>query len=266
MEDFKLTAEEDMTLEKLKILYESGKNPLAYIPYAEALRRAKALAQALDICKEGLAQDSYSVSGRTLLARILFDMGRYDNALEELGFVLQLASDAFGANFLMARILIKKQEFSEAMDIIKKIKKLNKNDSELLRLEEFVIAHLHTVETVGDISTSTEPAEKVGALNERVNTLLENLRTFPGVTRYKMSMLPKEKDKKAAHDPLRILFIELDEESQKGGHGALKRLMFEAGNKCFLVYVLEESVLTIETTPEVNIGMLRLQVENSIKF
>mgnify|MGYP007112021293 CR=1 FL=1 len=82
MEDFKLTAEEDMTLENLKILYESGKTPLDYIPYAEALRRDKALAQALDLCKEGLEPASSYVAGRTLLDSKLFVMRRYDNALE----------------------------------------------------------------------------------------------------------------------------------------------------------------------------------------
>lgn len=266
MEDFKLTTEDDMTLEDLKELYESGKNPLAYIPYAEALRRAKALTQAIEICKDGLAQDSYSVSGRTLLARILFDMGRYDNALEELGYVLQLAPDAFGANFLMARIMVKKQEFTEAMDIIKKIKKMNRSDAELLRLEEFVVAHLHSVETVGDISTSRGPAEKITSLNERVNNLLDYLRTYPGVTRYKMTMIPQEKGKKAAMDSLRNFFFALDKDIQKGDQGKLNRLMVETVNGFFLVYLLEQSVLTIETTPEVNIGMLRLQVETSIKI
>ncbi|MBI5153965.1 tetratricopeptide repeat protein [Candidatus Poribacteria bacterium] len=65
-------------LAKLEADFASGRNPLAYIPLCQALRRQRRYTEALEACQRGLRSDPNSVAGRTMLARLLADLGRYE--------------------------------------------------------------------------------------------------------------------------------------------------------------------------------------------
>ncbi len=64
--------------------YTTGRNPLAYIPLCQALRRERRFGEALEHCQRGLEQGPDSAAGRTLLVRLLTDLGRYEPALREV--------------------------------------------------------------------------------------------------------------------------------------------------------------------------------------
>jgi tetratricopeptide (TPR) repeat protein len=254
-----------VNLEDLRFLYEEGKNPLAYIPYANGLRRAGALPLALEVCKAGLYSDSYSVTGRTLLARILYDIGRYDAALGELGNVLQIAPDAYGANFLMARILAKKREYNDAMEIIENLKKINAQDEEFKRLESFVHEQIYAMETSADFLETAKFVKPV-SIDERVNELLNHLRNCPGVIRFNFSKLPEGKENAGKDlDPIRFLFTSVNNILKDNKMGALSHFMVQVEEGALLMYYLEGSLLNIVVNSEVNVGKLRLQVENLLK-
>lgn len=249
-------------------MYEVGNNPLAYIPFASALRKHGALNRALEVCKEGLIHDSYSVTGRTLLARILYDMARYDRALEELGVALQLAPDAFGANLLMARILAKKREFHEALDILENVKKMNPFDTDLLELEARLHSKIFSIETKGDADARRKNGKEQGlSLDERINELLEHLRKSPGVIRFNFSKKPtkEEAEKAKLFDPAMDLYLTLDGITGEKGVGGVKSMIFEMEGANLLIYSFEGSLLNILLEPGENIGKLKLQIESLLE-
>ena len=81
---------------RLEADFKSGRNPLAYIPLCQALRRTKRYARALEVCSAGLRGDKNSVAGRTLYCRLLGDLGRYQDAFTELEKALKEAPDSMG--------------------------------------------------------------------------------------------------------------------------------------------------------------------------
>ena len=261
MEDKKPSETPKRDLSKLKEIFETGANPLAYIPYADALRRSGALTQALEVCKEGLEKDTFSITGRTLYSRILTDMGRYDQAIEELGTSLQYAPDAFGANLLMAKILAKKREFREAIEILDKIKKLNPDDQELKNLRENIHSQMESMETRGDFLDERGNT----SIQTRVNSLLEELRQHPDIASFSFSKMPEENDGFVEHDPAKSLFLELGAMTREKGFGSLNDLLFEMSSGSLLMISLEDSLLKIITQPNVNVGRLRLKVDNLLR-
>ncbi|HPB30754.1 MAG TPA: tetratricopeptide repeat protein [Candidatus Sumerlaeota bacterium] len=254
-------------IQHLRQQFEAGRNPLSYIPYADALRRAGLLVPALEICRDGLEHDSYSVTGRSLLARILYDMGRYDAAMQELGAVLQMVGEAYGANLLMARILFKKMDYHEALDIIHKIKKMNPLDTELLELEGSIHSQMFSLDTVGDVSIrKTKPELRPQSLDMKINELLQKLRSFPGVLRFSFSKMPDPgREDIRDIDPPGALVARLCELCRENHLGNLRQVTVEMDKASILLYEIEGSLLRIVTDSEANTGRLRLQVENLLK-
>lgn len=251
-----------MILKEMKLLFESGKNPMSYMPYAEALRVIGALTQALEVCRKGLVQDPGSVSGRTLLAKILYDMGRYDNALEELGNVLQLAHDAYGANLLMAKILAKKREYHDAYDIINSLKRMNPTDTELLEIEKFLHTQIFSMETRADLFDKRISSFKSRTIDARINELLKQLQGFSGVLRFSFSKLPQpDAEDMVDLDPGRQFFLQVGHITGENNLGALKHVLLEMERGFLFMLYVEGALLQIFMKKDVNLGKLRLQVD-----
>jgi tetratricopeptide (TPR) repeat protein len=88
---------------KFEADYLTGRNPLAYIPLCQALRRDRRYGEALEHCQRGLQQGPDSVAGRTLLARLLCDLGRHDAALREVEKVERLVPPSKSLLVIKAR-------------------------------------------------------------------------------------------------------------------------------------------------------------------
>ena len=245
---------------KLKEVYQSSKNPLAYIPYADALRRSGALNLALEVCREGLQNDSYSVTGRTLLGKILYDMGRYDEALEELGYVLQYARDAFGANLLMARIMVKKMEFNEALDIVKNLKMLNPKEPDVLALEDFIHTQMFSMETEGDFAMESKKKSK-DVLERRINDLMRKLREHSDIEKFSLSNLPED-DPAKEKDPVRELFLSSKKILSEKFDNQLEDIVAEMDRNGIILYFIEGSLLTVIARENADIARIRFQIKN----
>lgn len=113
----------------------SGKNPLAYIPLCNALRKQKKYARALEICQRGLAGDPGSVAGRVLYARLLGDAGRYQDALDEIQRVEGRAPDALGLLVEKARGLLHLRRLEEARQALDILDQRNPFDPQVQMLE-----------------------------------------------------------------------------------------------------------------------------------
>lgn len=109
----------------------SGRNPLAYIPLCHALRRQKKYVQALELCQRGVSRNPTSVAGRTLLARLLGDLGRYEDALREIAKVEVQAPAAMGILIEKAKCLIRLRKLMEADATLQKLNSLNPLDAQV---------------------------------------------------------------------------------------------------------------------------------------
>lgn len=103
----------------------SGRNPLAYIPLCQALRRRKEYVRALDVCQRGLAGDPDSLAGRRLLAQLLIELGHYEEALREIGRAEANAPDAAGLLVVKTNCLIRLGRFDEAEAALERLRSKN---------------------------------------------------------------------------------------------------------------------------------------------
>jgi tetratricopeptide (TPR) repeat protein len=116
-----VTSTSSRSLEELAQMAQSG-DPMAYIPYAEALRARGDYAVALDVCQRGVSQGPPTVAGRVLLARILFDMGKYEAAESECTAALDQATESISARKLMMQMAIKRHAYVKALDLIEALR------------------------------------------------------------------------------------------------------------------------------------------------
>lgn len=109
----------------------SGRNPLAYIPLCHALRRSNNFSRALEICQRGVQIDPTSVAGRTLLARLLGDLGRYEEALREIVSLEESAPEGMGVLVEKAKCLIKMRRLPEAERTLRRLNQKNPMDPQV---------------------------------------------------------------------------------------------------------------------------------------
>ncbi len=263
---------QNKSLEDLKGYYEGGKNPLAYIPYAEALRRENLFTQALEICLSGLKQDSYSVTGRTLLAKIFFDMGRYDNTVLELKVALKIAPDAFGANLLLARTMAKQRNPNEALEILNKLDMIKPNDPELAILKEEIFRIMNYIDTqvnpsrvptTPDTRTPQEKFVKKDSIDER---LKEVLCRYSEIKKHKIESLEKYKELPESEDE-RILtdfYLSVNETLEQKKFGNLIKGFLDINNQTYAFYVFNSTLLTIVMNNSAKFGRIKKDIENII--
>lgn len=128
----------------------SGKNPLAYIPLCQALRRAKNYQRALEICQRGLSGDPNSIAGRTLYARLLLDLAHYEEALREIARAETSAPEAMGLQVEKARCLLRLKRLEEAEETMRLLTTRNPLDPQV----QLLGTELRRLRTQASSSTS----------------------------------------------------------------------------------------------------------------
>lgn len=127
-------AASDKDLARLEADFLSGRNARAYLPLCTALRRQRRFARALELCQKGLSADSGSVAGRTLLARLLADLGRYDESLQEIARGEALDPAATGLQIEKARCFLRLHMMEEARELIDELVALHPIDPQIKML------------------------------------------------------------------------------------------------------------------------------------
>ena len=116
--------------EKAKLLqdFRSGRNALAFLPLCTALRRERRYAEALDFCQQGLSR-APSAAGRILQARLMSDLGHYNDALGVLDR-LDATGDPSAASLAeRARCLLALHRFDEATAVLERLDEINPMDA-----------------------------------------------------------------------------------------------------------------------------------------
>lgn len=112
--------------EKLQSDFRSGRNPKAYIPISQELRRRKRHGEALTVCQNGLSRDPVSVAGRTELVRILADLGRFEDGLREIEAMERGGVQAaFGLTLQKLRCEVRLNRLDEAAETLADLESQN---------------------------------------------------------------------------------------------------------------------------------------------
>lgn len=260
---------QEASIEGLKIYYEEGKNPLAYIPYADALRKNGQLTKAMEICISGLKQDSYSLTGRTLLARIFYDMGRYENAICELKVALQISHDSFGPNLLYARVLMKQRSYNDAAIILYKLLKIKPTDADVIQLrkelDKFIASAKTNVSPIKmfDTPEPTKQGEGKTNIEEKLKMLKNALRDYPEVISIDIDKLEIISDrlKSGDADTLPELYNYIKYLFNDKKFGDTKKGFIEVLQKNYLFYGAGSYLLTICVKSTSKLGRLKKDIE-----
>lgn len=118
-------------LARLEADFRSGRNPLAYIPLCQALRRQKQYIRALEYCQKGLQGDAGSIAGQTLWCRLLIDNGRYQESIRALESALETAPDSMGLLTEYARVLILLKRDEDAEQVVNELNRRNPLDPQV---------------------------------------------------------------------------------------------------------------------------------------
>jgi tetratricopeptide (TPR) repeat protein len=255
-------------LREIEAIYLEGRSSTAYIPYARALREAKAFAKALEVCLRGLENDSDSLTGRLLLSEIYMDMGRYDSALGALSQAESLAPHSYRVNLMLLRVLLKRRDFQRALEILESLKQEYPFDKELMRIRATITDELEKESTSHDSESKPKETHTI-RLRDRLNSLSNALKEEKCVCDFLISELgEKGSVARKSHlltprlKVLRELAQQLSAEFARLGRGLLRHGVVETEKGYVLLYIFEPRFLAIVTDSSANLGKLRYTIES----
>ncbi len=109
----------------------SGRNPLAFLPLCQKLRRLKKPLKAMEICRRGLEEVPGSLAGKIMYVRLLADLGHYKAALDEIEKVEQTAPETIGLLIEKARCQVKLSKLDEARILINRLNSYDPMNAEV---------------------------------------------------------------------------------------------------------------------------------------
>jgi tetratricopeptide (TPR) repeat protein len=144
---------------------------IAFAQLAEEYRRAGCYADAVDVCRTGLAIHSGYLSARVTLGRALLEMNELDPAQAELEFVLKTAPENLAAIRAVAEIHHRRGSLAEALDCYKAALALAKHDPDLEQ----------TIDEISQMLSPGRPALDDGLSFEQASAeFLAALQDLPG--------------------------------------------------------------------------------------
>lgn len=259
-------------LDLLREAYDRGESQAAYIPYAEALLRTKSFQKALAVCLDGLRQDTHSARGRTLLGKVYYDMGRYEEALAELERALQGSPDAFQTKVALAKTLVRMRKFSRACKMVNLLKAINPADVEIQQLDQEIRENYHEVKT--DFDTEVETTREPLYWRMPFDDLAKQIRAFldevPGITEYFLSEVkPHVPTTLRAHaqtsEVLEWLLHSMAQHTRSLKLGELEKGFLQMTRGYLIFYVIESHLLAIVANATVRVGQLRHWIDQLLE-
>ena len=118
-------------IEDLRRRVQKDPASIAFAQLAEEYRRAGQLAEAIDVCRAGLALHPGYLSARVTLGRALIELGRDDDARRELELVVKGAPENLAAIRGLARIHHRRGALVEALAQYRIARTMARNDPDL---------------------------------------------------------------------------------------------------------------------------------------
>lgn len=178
-------------IEKFQLALQKDPNSQVFAPLAEAYREMKLLKEAEKTVRDGMKRHPNFVGGLVTLAKILRDLGRYQEAIAPLKKAAQLAPENILAHQLMAEIYLANRQPKDSLKAFKMVLFLNPGSKaaqnavsklESLTADEyddevFEMAKLHHVKILnpeGNVAT-TEIAAGAGFTPPAPNRAMERM-------------------------------------------------------------------------------------------
>lgn len=245
----------------------SGRNPLAYIPLCQALRKQKLYARALELCQRGLAGDPNSVAGRTLFARLLSDAGNYEDSLREVARMELQAPGAMGLLTEKARALIHLKRFPEAEETLRLLDAQNPLDPQVQMLKTQYRQAVSSI-SHGVATQSRDAVPRLMRLNSR--DILENIvREMKGVAKlHSCAVIPIGHGEPALEgqpvpaETAYTFYREATQASTELDSGKMRLGIVETAETQLIVLVRHSYIVAFSCEPTQNLGktLHRLQV------
>jgi len=128
-----LTPDDPATLNAIRRYEERlARDPtsLAFAPLADAYRKAGRIADAVRLCREGLARFPHYVTARLILAKALLDGGDPDAAMEEVQAILEASPREAQAHRLVGDLYHRAGALGDAVSHLEQAVRLDPGDRE----------------------------------------------------------------------------------------------------------------------------------------
>ncbi len=113
------------TIEKFQIALQKDPNSQIFAALGEAYRELKMMAEAEKVVRDGMKRHPHFVGGLVTFAKILRDLGKFQEALAPLKKAVQLSPENILAHQLMAEVHLANRQPKEALKAFKMVLFLN---------------------------------------------------------------------------------------------------------------------------------------------
>lgn len=124
-------AAESARILDLRRRVQADPSSIAFAQLAEELRRSGENAEAIDVCRSGLARHPGYLSARVTLGRALLELDQLEEARDELSIVVRSAPDNLAAIRGLAEIHQRRGQIAEALAYYRRALELARHDPEL---------------------------------------------------------------------------------------------------------------------------------------
>jgi len=144
-------------IEELKRRVQVDPASIAFAALAEEYRRAGRFDEAIVACQSGLQRHPAYLSARVTLGRALLELGRFDEARQELEHVLRAAPENLAAIRGLAEIHHRRGELPEALEQYRSALQVAKHDTEIEQAVEQISKQVTPAAT---LAAAPEPAHE----------------------------------------------------------------------------------------------------------
>lgn len=249
--------------ERLQSDFRSGRNPKAYIPLCQELRRRKRHGEALTVCQAGLVRDTASIAGRTELVRILAELGRFEEGLREVEKAERRTPDAFGLRMQKLRCQLRLRRLDDAGATLATLEAMNPMEPTLGALRaELQRAMGGAVASRAEIRKPVFDVRLTGA--DFVRFLRSNVQALGKVLAVALVDLEKKQSFLEGDDHLAEIAAQFERETsqacQEMGHGSLSYGMIETHLAMVMAVRRGSKLVVVATDPGLNYGKLQHRV------
>ncbi|MCC5874904.1 MAG: tetratricopeptide repeat protein [Candidatus Sumerlaeia bacterium] len=263
-------------IEHLEKEFQSGRNPMAFIPLCQALRQRGSHSRALEFCNRGLEKNPESMAGQTMRARLLNDLGHHEDALKTTDAALVNHPTVMGLLVEKARALLAMTSYEAVEPIISQLNNMNPMDPQVKEMSsqwKRALA-LGTAQHSGVQQLPTEfskpkPQKEIElTYSEIAEEIRREVASLCAV--HSCSVIPR-----GAGDPGLVgepsvaeagfaFFKGVDKSCEELDNGAMVTGVMETDKMTVIVLVRTDSIVTLGIEPSGQFGKILFRMQNVV--
>ncbi len=175
----------ELRIEKCKKVLNSDANSQVFAALADCYRKKGELELALDVCSKGLQLHPDYGSGHFVMSKILFDMGNFKEAYEELLRAKSCDKPTYSMEIFECKLMVEMGNLSKAQSKLRELRERDPSNSQIIAITETIKKDMHkavgekqTANAKPDIRKETINQTAVSADNSKDRTGIEKLIAF----------------------------------------------------------------------------------------